>query len=92
MSKYSLHYSKGFRKDFKSLNKDDKNAVKAVLERLANDEKLEAKFNDHQLTGELCRFRECHIKSDLLLIYKKLAEFLELHALRVGTHSKLFKK
>ncbi|MCR2103276.1 type II toxin-antitoxin system YafQ family toxin [Campylobacter upsaliensis] len=28
-----------------------------------------AKYKDHALKGNLKTFRECHIKSDLLLIY-----------------------
>ncbi|WP_034595209.1 type II toxin-antitoxin system mRNA interferase toxin, RelE/StbE family, partial [Helicobacter bilis] len=37
-------------------------------------------------------FRECHIKPDLLLIYELCDDILQLNALRVGSHSKLFKK
>lgn len=36
---------------------------------LTNGEKLPVKFSDHQLKGELKKYRECHIKPDLLLIY-----------------------
>lgn len=40
-----------------------------VLYFLTNGEKLPVKFSDHQLKGELKKYRECHIKPDLLLIY-----------------------
>ncbi|EDP6224342.1 type II toxin-antitoxin system mRNA interferase toxin, RelE/StbE family, partial [Campylobacter jejuni] len=49
---------------------------------------LEPKYKDHQLKD----FRECHIKSNLLLIYQKHNNELELNILKLGSHSKLFKK
>ena len=89
---YSLHLTKRFTKDSKKLNDKDLKHVKEVLERLANNETLESKYKDHALSGELNGIRDCHIKPDLILLYKKDNEILELLALRVGSHSDLFKK
>lgn len=50
-------------------NKESVSLVKRIIERLSNDETLEAKYKDHALKGNLKTFRECHIKPDLLLIY-----------------------
>ncbi|MCD7805380.1 MAG: type II toxin-antitoxin system YafQ family toxin [Oscillospiraceae bacterium] len=61
-----------------------------VIDKLANDETLEAKFRDHNLTGDYVNFRECHIEPDWLLIYKKEADILVLLLQRVGSHSDLF--
>ncbi|MBU4536784.1 type II toxin-antitoxin system YafQ family toxin, partial [Patescibacteria group bacterium] len=38
----------------------------------------DAKYQDHSLTGKLSIYRECHIKSDLLLMYqiKKINQIL----------------
>ncbi|WP_230479019.1 type II toxin-antitoxin system YafQ family toxin [Kingella kingae] len=36
---------------------------------LIHDEPMEAKYRDHQLTGNLKDYRECHIRPDLLLLY-----------------------
>ena len=63
-----------------------------LIDKLANDEILESRHKDHALSGNLQGFRECHIKPDLLLIYEKHNDILQLDALRVGSHSKLFKK
>ena len=37
-------------------------------------------------------FRECHVKPDLLLIYKKENNILVFTCIAVGSHSDLFKK
>ena len=55
---------------------------------LANDEALPRRYFDHALSGEWRDFRDCHIKPDLILIYRKPdAESLEL--VRLGSHSEL---
>ena len=40
--------------------------------------------------GELFGYRECHIKGDLLLIYKIEKENLILILVDIGSHSQLF--
>ncbi|PAF46855.1 addiction module toxin RelE [Helicobacter sp. 12S02634-8] len=89
--KYSLAYAKVFAKEYKKLSPKNQELVDGVLEKLGNGETLEAKHKDHQLKGVLKDFRECHIKPDLLLVYAKQEDVLILTALRVGSHSKLFK-
>ena len=64
------------------------NLLAQVLIPLAQDEKLADKFRDHPLRGKLRGYRECHIKPDLLLIYRKPNnDLLELY--RLGSHSEL---
>lgn len=41
-----------------------------VLYLLLKQQPLPTKYKDHQLTGNLKDFRECHIKPDLLLVYR----------------------
>lgn len=43
----------------------------AVVSDLANDQPLPAKYRDHALTGNWKDHRDCHIKPDLVLIYRK---------------------
>ena len=50
------------------------------------------KYNDHKLKGNYKDYRECHIKPDLLLIYKKKEEVLILTCIDLGSHSELFRK
>ena len=60
-----------------------------VLLELAENRPLEQRHRDHELGGEWVGFRECHLKPDLLLIYRKVdADLLRLA--RLGTHSELF--
>lgn len=89
---YKIHLTKSFKKDAKSLSIADKELTMELIDKLANGETLEPKHNDHALSGNLQGTRECHIKPDLLLIYEKFDDILQLNALRVGSHSKLFKK
>lgn len=62
--------------------------------KLANDIPLPAKNKDHTLQGEFVGCRECHIRPDWLLIYRKTDnnELQILELARTGTHSDLFKK
>ncbi len=60
-----------------------------VLHLLINDKELPPKYCDHPLKGNYQGFRDCHIKSDLVLIYKKQDNDLVLT--RLGSHSDLFK-
>ncbi|MGA7697918.1 MAG: type II toxin-antitoxin system YafQ family toxin [Candidatus Sulfotelmatobacter sp.] len=47
------------------------------------------KNHDHGLSGAWRDHRECHLKPDLLMIYRKPdAEVLQL--IRLGSHSELF--
>jgi mRNA interferase YafQ len=60
-----------------------------VLSLLAEDQPLLEKHCDHSLTGDYTEHRECHLKPDLLLIYKKPDEET-LRLVRLGSHSELF--
>lgn len=79
-----------FKRQYKKLNQNDKQSAKVIINKLLNDEPLEPKHKDHKLTGQYEGFRECHIKPDLLLIYKKEERVLILTCLAIGSHSELF--
>ena len=63
-----------------------------VIDILANGGTLDAKYRDHDLTGNYKGTRECHIEPDWLLIYEIQNNVLVLMLYRLGTHSELFKK
>ncbi len=90
--KYEVRFTTQFKKDLKLAKKQNKNLdlLFEVIDKLANDETLDVKFRDHNLTGDYVNFRECHIEPDWLLIYKKEADILVLLLQRVGSHSDLF--
>ena len=68
----------------------DLQPLKLVVDILVAGQPLPARYRDHALLGEYTGFRECHVKSDWLLIYRIDAEDLELFLLRIGSHSDLF--
>ena len=92
--KYELDFTSKFKKDVKLLKKQGKNIEKLyeIINILACVEELDAKYRDHNLIGNYKGYRECHIESDWLLIYKIMENILILTLSRTGTHSELFKK
>lgn len=55
---------------------------------LAADTPLPRNRFDHALAGEWSDHRDCHIKPDLVLIYRKFGES-DLQLVRLGSHSEL---
>ena len=91
---YSIYRTSKYRKDLKAIayNKklvDEIGVVVALLSE--NDTPLPEKYNDHQLKGRFVEFRECHVRPNWLLVYKKTKEDLILMLICTGTHAKLFK-
>jgi mRNA interferase YafQ len=87
-----LEYSTQFKKDFKKALKSpiqDIVLVGNVISTLQSGEILPIKYCDHPLSGNWSGYRDCHIKPDLILIYKIEKESVKLA--RIGTHSELFK-
>jgi mRNA interferase YafQ len=61
-----------------------------VIENIANGENIETKYKDHLLVGNFKGCRECHVKPDLLLIYRIKDNIMELALIEAGSHSTLF--
>lgn len=64
-------------------------AIADVIKCLLKQQPLEERHCDHPLSGNWVNHRDCHIKPDLILIYKTDDEILFLE--RLGSHSELFK-
>ena len=60
----------------------------ATVTLLAEDEPLPRRYFDHPLGGEWNDHRDCHIRPDLILIYRKPDE-TSLELVRLGSHSEL---
>ena len=84
--------SNRFRKDLKLTKKRglDLNLLDEVVTTLATTQVLDEKYRDHPLSGDYAGFRECHIQSDWLLVYRIDYEEVFLMLSRTGTHSDLF--
>ena len=76
-------------KHHRAIEKDLDTLVSNVLKYLITDRALPEKNLHHSLSGDWSGYRECHIKPDLLLIYKKPDQFT-LRLARLGSHSDLF--
>jgi mRNA interferase YafQ len=59
-----------------------------VVKLLANDLPLVERYHDHALVGDWKDFRDCHIKPDLVLIYRK-PDDERLQLVRIGSHNEL---
>jgi mRNA interferase YafQ len=59
-----------------------------VVDMLAGDKPLPRRNFDHPLTGEWNDHRDCHVRPDLVLIYRK-PDNTSLELVRLGSHSEL---
>ncbi len=84
----TIERSVAFKRDFKK-HGDIDTAFIEVVYKLISDEELPEKYRDHALIGGWSGYRECHLKPDLLLIYKKIDGGV-LRLARLGSHSELF--
>ena len=89
-----IERTNAFRHDFKreqrgQQRRDVEALLTSVISLLAEDKPLPERNRDHALAGEWRDFRECHLKPNLLLIYRKLEEDV-LQLVRLGSHSELF--
>ncbi|KTD19509.1 type II toxin-antitoxin system YafQ family toxin [Legionella israelensis] len=86
----STKFKKDYKRELKGRYRDIlESELKTILVPLINDEALDIRYRDHDLSGNWAGYRECHIKPDLLLIYRKLdGDILKLA--RLGSHSELF--
>ncbi len=62
--------------------------LRTVIAALANDQPLEFRYRDHALTGNWSNYRDCHIRPDLVLIYRFVDQD-RLVLVRLGSHSQL---
>ena len=91
---YSIEYSNRYKKSYKLAVKRglDVSLLNSVVKTLSEGKKLGEKHKDHELKGEFVGFRECHIQSDWLLIYRIINKTCVLYLLDTGTHVDLFGK
>ncbi len=89
----TISFSVRFKKDFKhesrgSHGKSLVAALKAATDILRLDEPLPPRYCDHALIGKWLGDRDCHLKPDLALIYRK-PDDRTLQLVRLGSHNEL---
>ncbi len=87
--KYTIRFKRDYRRE-KSGQHGKKLDVllMEVVNLLALDTPLPRRNFDHPLSGEWSDHRDCHIRPDLILIYRKPAS-ATLELVRLGSHSEL---
>ena len=84
-----------FKRDFRRIKRiprhstDVDTLLSAIVEKLVIDQALPVRNRDHELTGNWKGYRDCHLKPDLVLIYRK-PDAQTLQLARLGSHSELF--
>lgn len=88
-----IEQTKQFRRDFKREKKGQhrdtfQSILSCIVESLMNETTLDQKYHDHSLSGQWKDCRDCHIKPDLILIYR-VNNNKVLQLIRIGSHSEL---
>lgn len=88
----TIRYETSFKKDYKRAKRRgyDLCLMEEVIRFLVQQEPLPERYKEHGLIGDYVGYRECHITSDWLLVYKIKDNELILVLSRTGTHSDLF--
>ena len=83
--------SSQFKRDVRKTRKrgKDLSKLRRLLDLLIQQTALPSQYSDHPLRGPWKGCKEVHIEPDWLLIYRVSGD--ELHLVRTGTHSELFK-
>jgi mRNA interferase YafQ len=89
----AIKYTRRFKRDYRReqsgvLSKKLDTILIEAVNLLVEDKPLPERLVDHALAGEWEDHRDCHLRPDLVLIYRKPdANTLEL--VRLGSHSEL---
>ena len=82
-------FKRDYKRELRGKYKDILNTLFAdILKSLAEDKPLADKYRDHALSNNWHDHRDCHIKPDLVLIYRK-PDQNTLQLVRLGSHSEL---
>ena len=82
-----------FKRDYKRVSRGPHGAdlyerLAVIVQALANDDELEPRHHDHELSGPWTDFRDCHVRPDLVLVYQK-PDAGTLRLVRIGSHAEL---
>lgn len=70
----------------------DREEIEKVIEMLAREKTLPEKYRDHGLDGRFRGYRDCHLRFDIVLIYRISDNRLLLVLLDIGSHSEIFRR
>lgn len=94
--KQTTQFKRDLKREAKGQHRQSLNAdFLPLVEALAAGVPLDAKYRDHAMTGDWKHYRDCHVRPDLVLIYRLIdgdgtEENPDLLVLaRLGSHSEL---
>ncbi len=83
-------FTKAFKKDYSKII--ERTALESEFETLfdliTSGEKLPARYKDHPLKGNWRGHRGCHLRPDILVIYRIAND--EITFVRINSHSEIF--
>lgn len=85
-------FTNKFKKDYQQAIKRGWNMdlFESTLDLLLKDGSLPSSYKPHTLTGNWKGFWDAHIQPDWVLIYQVNRKTMEVHFIRMGSHSDLF--
>lgn len=88
-----IRYTRTFKRDYRReksgvLGRKLDDLLTETVNLLAADAVMPARYRDHALVGEWSDCRDCHIRPDLVLIYRKPQQDI-LELVRMGSHSEI---
>jgi mRNA interferase YafQ len=88
-----IRYTKRFKRDYRREQsgrhgKKLKNLLDEVIRLSSANHPFPHRYFDHPLVGEWQDHRDCHLKPDLVLIYRRLDDG-SIELVRLGSHSEL---
>jgi mRNA interferase YafQ len=82
-------FKRDYKREAKGIHKKTlASDLETVLKLLSANKNLPEKYFDHPLVGEWKDHRDCHIKPDLVLIYR-IPDENTIQLVRLGSHSEL---
>ena len=90
--KYAVEFSSEFKKNYKRCEKRGRNMkrVDSLIARIANDGCAPSDTRPHKLSGSYAGLWECHVSSDLLLLWSQDDVNFVVRFYSTGSHSDIF--
>jgi len=88
-----VQYTSQFKRDLKKAKRQNKDLskLKKIIYLIQAQAELPPELRDHALVGNWSDFRELHVTSDWLLIYKVVISEHSIILTRLGSHAELFR-